>query len=50
LTSCWLRGGSWLGSLPVYFRAAFRCRGVPDDRYLGVGFRVVLCSQKDLNP
>jgi formylglycine-generating enzyme required for sulfatase activity len=35
-----VRGGSWLGSGPDYFRCAIRGRGIPDDGYDNIGFRL----------
>jgi len=39
-----LRGGSWYGGLPRYFRTALRFRGTPMFRYDGLGFRCVVRS------
>ena len=39
-----LRGGSWLNSLPFYFRCAFRLRDLPVDGDYTVGFRCVVRS------
>ncbi|MFM7187873.1 MAG: SUMF1/EgtB/PvdO family nonheme iron enzyme, partial [Armatimonadota bacterium] len=38
-TRC-VRGGSWLNSLPVSFRCAFRLWGNPDGRSNDFGFRL----------
>jgi formylglycine-generating enzyme required for sulfatase activity len=39
-----LRGGSWFGR-PAYCRSAYRSIGLPDDRDLGIGFRVCCLPQ-----
>jgi formylglycine-generating enzyme required for sulfatase activity len=39
-----LRGGSWRGD-PRSCRSAFRLRNIPDARYYGSGFRVVVVAR-----
>jgi len=47
LTLYALQGGSWLDFNPYDFRAAYRDCGEPGDWHDGLGFRIILRSQKD---